>query len=516
LQLVAMTTTVFSVSICCCLLAAAAAADSEAGESPRGVPRSKLGLYDPTKPFNCLDGSGTLPWSKVNDDYCDCRDGSDEPGTSACKNGRFFCRNRGHKPKYLLASRVNDGVCDCCDGTDEFDSWTTCADVCWEEGKAAREEAERRHAQLVEGHKVYNTWLQDVEPKLAARRKRLAEIGAELERVQPSKAELESAKKAAEDAEEAAKTEHKKAWEESRERQRAERVFNELDSDSDGRIGLADLQIHPEFDVNADGGVTLDELRQYTEGLDEADFASFQEKIWPNIKTIFKSLKQQQQPAAESAPTAEESTDKEMDEALGEGAQPPPTQPTPQEDQAEAETDSMPDYPAEVQELINKANEAREAYNKANDEASKLTTEKSDLERLVERDYGPSNAFFPMADSGECAEFNDNEYTYKLCPFKESLQIQKASGSSTSLGRFKDWSGPEGDKYSSQEYTDGQGCWNGPNRSTKVRIVCGPKTELLSASEPSRCEYSMELATPAACHAHPTAETVDPEHDELH
>uniref|UniRef100_A0A1I8FJY8 ubiquitinyl hydrolase 1 n=1 Tax=Macrostomum lignano TaxID=282301 RepID=A0A1I8FJY8_9PLAT len=93
--------------------------------------------------------------------------------------------------------------------------------------------------------------------------------------------------------------------------------------------------------------------------------------------------------------------------------------------------------------------------------------------------------------------------------------IQKASGSSTSLGRFKDWSGPEGDKYSSQEYTDGQGCWNGPNRSTKVRIVCGPKTELLSASEPRPLRVQHGAGHACGLSRHPTAETVDPEHDEL-
>ena len=39
-----------------------------------------LPLYDPSKDFTCLDGSQLLSFSSVNDDYCDCADGSDEPG----------------------------------------------------------------------------------------------------------------------------------------------------------------------------------------------------------------------------------------------------------------------------------------------------------------------------------------------------------------------------------------------------------------------------------------------------
>ena len=63
--------------------------------SPRGVPLSKSSLYSPNKDFQCLDGSKILSFLKVNDDYCDCSDGSDEPGTAACTNGSFFCQNKG-------------------------------------------------------------------------------------------------------------------------------------------------------------------------------------------------------------------------------------------------------------------------------------------------------------------------------------------------------------------------------------------------------------------------------------
>ena len=49
----------------------------------------------------------------------DCEDGSDEPSTSACPGGKFFCPNSPHTPLFLNSSRVDDGVCDCCDGSDE-------------------------------------------------------------------------------------------------------------------------------------------------------------------------------------------------------------------------------------------------------------------------------------------------------------------------------------------------------------------------------------------------------------
>ncbi len=72
---------------------------------PRGVRPDLASFYDPARDFQCLDGSNTIAFIHVNDDYCDCKDGSDEPGTSACSNSNFYCPNRGFKPT-LVRNRL--------------------------------------------------------------------------------------------------------------------------------------------------------------------------------------------------------------------------------------------------------------------------------------------------------------------------------------------------------------------------------------------------------------------------
>ena len=79
--------------------------------------------------FACRDGSNKH--AVMNDDYCDCADGLDEPLSSACSHilvarPRFSCGGN-ERDKLIYVSRLNDGICDCKDGSDE---WLREADYC--------------------------------------------------------------------------------------------------------------------------------------------------------------------------------------------------------------------------------------------------------------------------------------------------------------------------------------------------------------------------------------------------
>nr|5JQP_B Chain B, Glucosidase 2 subunit beta-like protein [Thermochaetoides thermophila DSM 1495] len=115
---------------------------------PRGVGPEFAKYYTSQGTFTCIGTpSITLSSSQINDNSCDCPDGSDEPGTAACAHldrlspeqplpgsltgttnttstlPGFWCANEGHIGSYIPFMYVNDGVCDyelCCDGSDEY------------------------------------------------------------------------------------------------------------------------------------------------------------------------------------------------------------------------------------------------------------------------------------------------------------------------------------------------------------------------------------------------------------
>lgn len=90
----------------------------------RGVHERLMIFYENKNgKFQCVKSMEKIEYDRINDDYCDCSDGSDEPGTNACADGLFYCKNQGGPKQFkksFASSRVNDGICDCCDGSDEY------------------------------------------------------------------------------------------------------------------------------------------------------------------------------------------------------------------------------------------------------------------------------------------------------------------------------------------------------------------------------------------------------------
>jgi len=169
--------------------------------SVRGVPKAEWAVYT-AETFECKDGSAKLPISQVNDDYCDCADGSDEPGTSACPNAKFFCTNKGYKSKIVFSSLVNDGVCDCCDGSDEWAMGPdACKNECLELGAVAKAEAVER-AQLVKsGYEIATQWAARGEQSHKTTQAEVDALVLEIEAKKRELAEIDGRKAAAEEVE---------------------------------------------------------------------------------------------------------------------------------------------------------------------------------------------------------------------------------------------------------------------------------------------------------------------------
>ena len=122
--------------------------------------------------FQCFDKSKTIPLDRVNDGYCDCPDGSDEPGTNACGIGVFYCRNRGSFPKEIPKSLVGDGVCDCCDGSDEANNThVKCEDVCGSIAKRSQTFKQNLTSLTKQGSKIRTKYSERGRIELSVRRK---------------------------------------------------------------------------------------------------------------------------------------------------------------------------------------------------------------------------------------------------------------------------------------------------------------------------------------------------------
>ncbi|KOO23445.1 glucosidase 2 subunit beta [Chrysochromulina tobinii] len=479
----------------------------------RGVPRSEWAAYTgPT--FACRDGSGSLPIAQLNDDYCDCTDGSDEPGTSACANtgGRFYCANKGFKPTYVRAGLVGDGICDCCDGTDEYARPGACTDTCIQAGEAARAVAAAtlssvlgglQKAQQWEAEAATNTGKWDseiaalkvslIEKKAAADAIQVEKAAAELRESEARKEFLE--KKAAEEAAKQAEEEAKAATAAGA---GAEMPSGASVEDSGAVASDHDLsypsvdhhpdEVGPEGEYPADDYIPPEGDAPYGDDphLEDAEYRARYRDDYGEGGERFGGEDED-----EHRPWSEGDDEPNLDDEPGDDEEGRGRRATwHEEDEHEAaqatETDEAAPKDPEAEALRTKHREAMDAIDD-------LERQMRELESKKTVDYGPNGRFEPL--SRECyTSALGGEWNYEICPFKNAAQ-KGQSGGSTTIGNWEGFA----DDYKTLKFTNGQHCWNGPARSLTVSLECGAESEVLSVDEPEVCKYTMRFRTPAAC-----------------
>uniref|UniRef100_A0A8C1VWU6 Glucosidase 2 subunit beta n=1 Tax=Cyprinus carpio TaxID=7962 RepID=A0A8C1VWU6_CYPCA len=495
-------------------------------QRPRGVPLTKKQFYEESKPFTCLDGSRTIPFDRVNDDYCDCKDGSDEPGTAACPNGSFHCTNAGYRPMFIPSSRINDGICDCCDTTDEYNSGAKCENTCKELGRKEREVLQKMAEITKEGFLLKQQLIEEAKKGREEKQGKVTDMQENKKQLEEKVEALRTVKEAAEQPEKEAKERHLKAWEEQKAAIRLEKdkakmaeAFLELDDNSDGFVSVSELQSHAELDPDADGTLTETEVQGLMGGAAQVDTSTF-ESVWTNIKDKYHSESQPEEPAPvetppdevkepavdnDSEPYPEDDISEEDDEDEDDeddyhedDDKAPPTVKTPEKSHEDEE--AMPPYDPDTQALIEAAQRARDDFEDSEKALREMDDQIRNIEKELSFDFGPDAEFTYMYS--QCYELSTSEYIYRLCPFNRAL-----------WGREKNR--PENNKYLVMKYEHGTGCWQGPNRSTTVKLTCGKETVVTSTSEPSRCEYLMEFTTPAVCQEPANTDPSPHGHEEL-
>lgn len=490
---------------------------------PRGVSVAKASLYTPTKDFTCLDGTVTIPFSYVNDDYCDCFDGSDEPGTSACLNGVFHCTNAGHQAQNIPSSRVNDGVCDCCDGTDEYASRELCTNTCELLGREAEAEAQRLSELLKAGSVIRQELIEMGSKKQSDMAEQLSTLEQDKAEADQIKQEMEALKNEIEAQENEALSSYRAAEEEIKQkkaeeeqeanRKEAEIIFIKYDSNNDGHLNREEVQTRNAFDKDRDGEVTDEEFKYFFgEENESIDFDYFVDHVWPLLKPfimmeqgIFHEENNVETEADEDGGGEDEHEDLGLDDET-EGNEE-------LEEQEDRVLDLQSDtkYDEETQKIIDAAREARKQYTDIERKVREIESNIRNIRENMGKDYGRHQEYAAL--DGQCFEYEDKEYVYKLCMFQRVTQKPKDGAAEVGLGNWGEWAGDSSNPYSTMKYTNGIACWNGPSRITTVHIQCGLENKLLSVTEPFRCEYKAELSTPAACD--PSRATNQAVHDEL-
>ncbi|KAH3207041.1 hypothetical protein KXW62_000169 [Aspergillus fumigatus] len=538
----------FFASIAACSTAAAA---SDGAARPRGVGPEFAKFYKDTTTFSCISNPAIqIPFSAVNDDYCDCPDGSDEPGTSACsylsrnypltsadRPGNsdleltlalpgFYCKNKGHKPSFVSFQRVNDGICDyefCCDGSDEWAhvGGTKCEDKCKEIGKQWRKQEEKRAKSMTAALKKKKELLVDsgrqqkeVEDHI---RRFEVEIQALEMKVKDMEADYEEVKK----REESKMVRGKKAGKvnilASLAKGRVEELRNALvevrKERDEARSRLKELEdILSKFKIEYNPNFNDEGVKRAVRSWEE--YAAREDVGNLGNSARDRDLDEIAKPDDNTSGVNWEQWENEEDETDAVyklAAYLPPSIVSFVEDKVISirrfleDNDILPKEESSTGES-KVVTEAREGLEKTKTSLAELYTQLKNHQADLETDYGKAGVF--RALKGVCISKDSGEYTYEHCFLGETKQIPKKGGATIRMGKFGRIGSVIIDNVNetgvivpeervSLEYTNGQTCWNGPARSTTVILECGEENEILKVTEDEKCVYSMIVTTPA-------------------
>jgi protein kinase C substrate 80K-H len=521
-----------------------------------------------TNIFTCISNpSITIPFSRVNDDFCDCPDGSDEPGTSACTYlsqlsppqyhpgpdsaaasvntslalPGFYCKNKGHVPAYLRFESVNDGKCDydlCCDGSDEWAhvGGKKCADKCKEIGADYQKKEETRQKALKAALKRKNTLATE-----AARLRREVELSIESSEITLKGLEIKV--KEAEDN-----------LKEVERREKLRVVRGEASGGGGGKLGV----------LVGLGKTRVNELRGQLERTKkqrdsmvtrvtelEGLLSSLKEEYNPNFNDegVKRAVRGWEDYAArETDDSWSDAEDRDLVAVMAEDTETnginwaefenAPSEPESDVAALYSFSAYLPDnvrhwLDAKVSQLRQllvengvladqsdptvaaaESKAVQDAKKTVSDTQRDLRTTQGDLNRHKDdlaKDYGPNNGIF-RALKDVCVSRDSGEYEYELCFMGQTKQKSRKGGSHTGMGGFTgfetefvdealpaDGKGLGTGERLVMKYENGQTCWNGPARSTRVYLACAEKDEIWKVSETEKCIYRMEMGTAAVC-----------------
>ncbi|GAB7323879.1 hypothetical protein MBLNU13_g07312t2 [Cladosporium sp. NU13] len=547
--------------------AVAFAASSDSGR-PRGVsPECILTdhyatvakYYKDAETFTCISNPAiSVPALRVNDDYCDCPDGSDEPGTSACahlspaspqtpantvKNTvnntlalpGFYCKNKGHLPAYVPFTSVNDGICDyelCCDGSEEFEhvGGVKCADKCKEIGKEWRRLDEIRQKSLGNAAKKRKELVVEAGRLRKEVEDRIKTLSAEIEGHEHKLQQLEA---------EYADVERKEKG----------RVIKGNVSPKAGKMGILVGLAKQRMNELRESVIRVrSERDSYDQRIQELEkiLSTFKEEYNPNFNDegVKRAVRAWEDYAARDKASHNAAADRDLEEMSKSDEHNGLNWEEYENEDGEGDTDVLYEFEnylpptirtwldSKLRELrvmliengiLAESSSTNPGESKAVQEAKKrVDSARKDLEKTQKdrashqedlgKDWGVDDVF--RALKGQCVSTEAGEYTYEVCFMEKTTQKPKKGGGNTNMGNFvslekvfvdedvaADGRGLGSGERIAMKHENGQHCWNGPNRSTTVILACSEQNELWKVMEEAKCVYRMEVGTPAVCEA---------------